>query len=80
LPTIDRSDFVTFVKMEDKRSGRQFVYVIISADKRKTNEIDMVPVVFKHLGSIRPETIYEIYNLDTKTPELEYSEEAKYWI
>lgn len=73
-------EYVTVYKGLDARNGRKYVYARHESQKRKTNDVDIVPVVFRHLGDMKQDTFFDIFNIDFSGPSLAYSEEAEYWI
>lgn len=73
-------DFITVYRAVDQRNGRKVIFVRCERQKRKTNDIDIEPVVFQHMGQGKQDTFFEIFNLDLKQLILEFSDEAQYWI
>ncbi|CAD8194128.1 unnamed protein product [Paramecium pentaurelia] len=75
-----RNQYLQIVKTKNVHNKKQYVYIINHETQKKSNDIEIQQIVFKQMGNISSENIFEIFNIDLVTPYIEYSDEALYWI
>ncbi|CAK91950.1 unnamed protein product (macronuclear) [Paramecium tetraurelia] len=76
----NKNQYLQIVKSRNIHSKVNYLYIINHETQGKSNDLEIHQVVFKQMGDVCSENIFEILNVDLVTPYIEYTDEALYWI
>ncbi|CAD8113699.1 unnamed protein product [Paramecium sonneborni] len=75
-----RNQYLQIVKTKNIHNQKEYIYILNHESQKKSNDLEIHQIVFKRMGNISSENLFEIFKIDIESPFIEYTDEAKYWI
>ena len=64
--TSHEKEYILLVRCQEIRSGKRFYYLLVNQHKRKTNDLEETPIVFKRMGQVKIDNIFDIFDINLK--------------